>query len=409
MCWIQSVSSFPDGFFLLLFYTLETVSLSAFASAELGQPFHSYPAGQIEWKQDSPQGEPRLAQSAPLKGHSGPWDRATRPLLAGVEEMENACVMLSLCVFEEMCCWFNQAFRPFFDWFRKHFLLGLLFCLFSYFCLRFFVFFFSSRYPSYLSFSPPTATSTYGKKSSSNQVTVLNFLICVGSNDNNIKTTAWCSPRLLTLKFFGVFCPCRNHQIEDPSKDWDKGDDFRRCGIPVWQILWPDARCLPGHLWLHNPEQRARKALNIDLPPALCFFSPMSEIHPSPRPPHSPPQVVPPPSGNNVTQVFLWRKLFMSSWRLVRSTSGLSTQHSQSWPSLSQQQLLCTLWAEWRTASRTVWVCVVHACLLDGSVHLSSLLWKSQLSYCLTLLLFSTFLWFFIFTCFCSFCLLFSR
>lgn len=128
-------------FFLLLFYTLETVSLSAFASAELGQPFHSYPAGQIEWKQDSPQGEPRLAQSAPLKGHSGPRDRATRPLLAGVEEMENACVMLSLCVFEEMCCWFNQAFRPFFDWFRKHFLLGLLFCLFSYFCLRFFFFF----------------------------------------------------------------------------------------------------------------------------------------------------------------------------------------------------------------------------------------------------------------------------
>lgn len=60
------------AFFLLLFYTLETVSLSAFASAELGQPFHSYPAGQIEWKQDSPQGEPRLAQSAPPKGHSGP-------------------------------------------------------------------------------------------------------------------------------------------------------------------------------------------------------------------------------------------------------------------------------------------------------------------------------------------------
>lgn len=147
MCWIQSVSSFPDGFFLLLFYTLETVSLSAFASAELGQPFHSYPAGQIEWKQDSPQGEPRLAQSAPLKGHSGPWDRATRPLLAGVEEMENACVMLSLCVFEEMCCWFNQAFRPFFDWFRKHFLLGLLFCLFSYFCLRFFFFFFFFQVP----------------------------------------------------------------------------------------------------------------------------------------------------------------------------------------------------------------------------------------------------------------------
>lgn len=145
MSWIQSVSPFPDGFFLLLFYTLETVSLSAFASAELGQPFHSYPAGQIEWKQDSPQGEPRLAQSALLKGHSGPWDRATQPLLAGVEEMENACVILSLCVcvFEEMCCWFNQAFRPFFDWFRKHFLLGLLFCLFSYFCLCFlFLFFF---------------------------------------------------------------------------------------------------------------------------------------------------------------------------------------------------------------------------------------------------------------------------
>lgn len=101
------------AFFLLLFYTLETVSLSAFASAELVQPFHSYPTSQIEWKQDSAQGEPRLAHSALLKGHSGPWERATRPLLAGVEEMENACVMLSLCVFEEMCCWFNQEFRPF--------------------------------------------------------------------------------------------------------------------------------------------------------------------------------------------------------------------------------------------------------------------------------------------------------
>lgn len=292
-CWSNSIwnvlntvcFTFPWCLFFLLFYTLETVSLSAFASAELVQPFRSYPAGQIEWKQDSPQGEPRLAQSALLKRHSGPWDRATRPLLAGVEEMENACVMLSLCVFEEMCCWFDQAFRPFFDWFRKHFLLGLLSCLFSYFCLCFF--FSSSRYPSYLSFSPHTATSTYGKKSSSNQVTVLNFLICVGSNDINMKTTAWCSPRLLTLKFFGFvfFFPCRNHQIEDPSKDWDKGDDFRRRVIPVWQILWPDARCLPGHLWLHNPEQRAHKALNIDLPPASCFFSPMSETHPSPRPP----------------------------------------------------------------------------------------------------------------------------
>lgn len=35
-------------------------------------PFHLYPARQIEWKQDSPQGGPRLAQPVPWKGHSGP-------------------------------------------------------------------------------------------------------------------------------------------------------------------------------------------------------------------------------------------------------------------------------------------------------------------------------------------------
>lgn len=93
--WIESLLLFPDAFFFL---TLETVSISAFASAALVQPFHSYPAGQIEWKQDSPQGETRLAQSVLLKGHSGPRESATRPLLAGVEEMENACHAEFVCV-----------------------------------------------------------------------------------------------------------------------------------------------------------------------------------------------------------------------------------------------------------------------------------------------------------------------
>lgn len=179
-----------------------------------------------------------------------------------------------------------------------------------------------------------------------------------------MKTTAWCSPRLLTLKFLGFFCPCRNHQIEDPSKDWDKGDDFRRCVIPVWQILWPDARCLPGHLWLHNPEQRARKALNIDLPPAPCFFSPMSEIHPSLRPPHSPPQVVPPPG-----QETMWHKSFCdeSSSCLVDAWSGppLAWAHSTvspdpHCPSSSSCSALCER-SDGRRAERSGCVLFMHA------------------------------------------------
>lgn len=58
--------------------------LSVFAAAELQcSLFHLYPAGQIEWKQDSPQGEPRLAQPVLLKGHSRP------------QESDSACISSS--------------------------------------------------------------------------------------------------------------------------------------------------------------------------------------------------------------------------------------------------------------------------------------------------------------------------
>lgn len=53
----------------------------------------------------------------------------------------------------------------------------------------------------------------------------------------------------------------RDHQIEDPSKDRDKGDDAGRRNVPLWKVLPPDALRLPGHL--RNPEQRAAEALNI--------------------------------------------------------------------------------------------------------------------------------------------------
>lgn len=59
-----------------------TISISVFAAAELQRSLlHWSSGGQIEWKQDSPQGEPRLARRASFKGHSGTLERATRPLL----------------------------------------------------------------------------------------------------------------------------------------------------------------------------------------------------------------------------------------------------------------------------------------------------------------------------------------
>lgn len=61
--------------------------------------------------------------------------------------------------------------------------------------------------------------------------------------------------------------PTRNHPSEDPSKDRDEGDDVGRRDIPLRQILQPDALCLPGHLRLRDPEQRACAPLNSDAPP----------------------------------------------------------------------------------------------------------------------------------------------
>lgn len=117
-----------------------------------------------------------------------------------------------------------------------------------------------------------------------------------------MKRATRCSLRLLTVKLL-CFCRCRKHQIEDPSKDWDKGLDFRGRVIPVWQILWPDALRLPGPLSLRNPEQRAHKALNINLPP-VSFFLPPRPIHPFLRPPPlSAPGCPTTGPGNNMTLV----------------------------------------------------------------------------------------------------------
>lgn len=83
----------------------------------------------------------------------------------------------------------------------------------------------------------------------------------------------------------GVLCLHRNHQIEDTSKDWDKGDVIGWCVIPLWKILQRDALCLPGHVWLRNPEQRALEALNIYHTRTCLSPMPLSETHSSTRPP----------------------------------------------------------------------------------------------------------------------------
>lgn len=71
----------------------------------------------------------------------------------------------------------------------------------------------------------------------------------------------------LFISLFGS--TCRDHQIEDPSKDRDKRDDARWRVIPLWQVFQSDALCLPGHL--RNSEQRAAEALNIYHTPASAF------------------------------------------------------------------------------------------------------------------------------------------
>lgn len=94
------------------------------------------------------------------------------------------------------------------------------------------------RYPSYPSFSPLTATSTYGKKSSSNLVTQLDgprfsrFFHC--------KQSLLCPPSVSLCKKLidetsnsEILYLRRDHQIEGSSKDRDKGDDVRGHIIPL--------------------------------------------------------------------------------------------------------------------------------------------------------------------------------
>lgn len=97
--------------------------------------------------------------------------------------------------------------------------------------------------------------------------------------------------------------------------------------------------------------------------------------------------------------------LFLSSWRLVQSASGLTIQHSQSWPSLClqqhRQQQHCSARRE-RSDGRQAeqYGCVLffmHA-FLDGSVHLHPCfvlrLWEPDFYYCHTLSPFCTFFFF---------------
>lgn len=72
------------------------------------------------------------------------------------------------------------------------------------------------------------------------------------------------------------------------------------------------------------------------------------------------------------TGLLSWN-LFLSSWRLDHTEQSVPTLTvSAAAPAAA---LLCTPWAEWRTASRTVWMCVVlHACLFGWLCPPSSLL-----------------------------------
>lgn len=111
-----------------------------------------------------------------------------------------------------------------------------------------FFFSFFSRCPSFQSFSLPTETFTFRKKNSSNQVTsVPRWLVVVVGN--------------VRIHVYVSGTPCRDHQIEDPSKDWDKGDDSRWRDVPLRKVLQANALRLPGHLC--NSKQRATEALNV--------------------------------------------------------------------------------------------------------------------------------------------------
>lgn len=120
----------------------------------------------------------------------------------------------------------------------------------------------------------------------------------------------------------------------------------------------PSAWCAPLSWKSLTLSPRAMGPQGTEYLPYSAYFSAPSETSPLSIPPCFP-QVVQLPGQQHGAS------LVLSSWLLDPSASGL-IQHSQSRPSA----LLCTPRVEWRMASRTLRMCVGHACLLDGSVHL---------------------------------------
>lgn len=153
--------------------------------------------------------------------------------------------------------------------------------------------------------------------------------------------------------FYCLFFLHRSHQVEDPSKDWDKGTDLRWRVLSVWPIAQPDAYRFPGNLRLGSQEQRAPKALKYrPIQPLVFSFS-----NPCRRP----------PSPSDLS-AFSWKAPWPdreTRWGRLCPLAR-SEELSQSWPSAA----LAAARAEWRTASRTVRMCVIHACLLDDFVRL---------------------------------------
>lgn len=107
------------------------------------------------------------------------------------------------------------------------------------------------------------------------------------------------------------------------------------------------------------------------------------------------------------TGLLSWR-LFLSNWHLVQSTSGLTIQHSQSWPSLCLQQQSCSARREWSDGQQTEqYGCVLffmHAFWMALSTFILALF----SGYGSLALSYSAFLYF-LFGLFSSFCFLFHR
>lgn len=202
-------------------------------------------------------------------------------------------------------------------------------CLISFLSLFF-------RYPSYLSSSPPTATSTYGKKSSSNQVNGPRFFLIfvIHKQSYLIPLSAkGCSPfcKLLTVKFSSA--SAGTIRLKILPKIETKGmttDDVTSLSDKSFNLMRSAFLNVSDSVTQSNGPLRHWTDFTT-LPP---LFSPMSlsETRSSPRPPRSPLA-----RKQHDTGLLSWN-LFLSSWRLVQSASGPTIQHSQSRPSLCLQQ-----------------------------------------------------------------------